>query len=346
MRRILIGILGLSTLITAVVAISNPSVQVFSSFNEVWAVVSEAPNFPSDHNKFDVIQEELALYGTKENPSLPQFSSKKEVAIAVATFAMRAAARLTIRDKADYRDYFKKQVHANGICFKGSWEMTEDSPYTGLFKNGTVAPIIGRFSAASPQTTNDQNRSFGLAGKIFPTNDLNEEVATANFFTVDNLNGTAVNQALDVIYSNEPVLDLSGSKNPFASDFNPIKVLDAIFGAADVNPNIRQVYPIAEAGELADAATKAPVWMRIRLQNQTDQDGISQPDFRSELLAYENGLTLSVEVSDVTKDASLDLENQKEWKKLGVIKIEEMVTAFGCDRRLHFAHPKFKVLDN
>lgn len=338
-RKISIALFGAVVLISTV-AVSNSSTQDLSSFNEVWAVISQDPIVDPNSSKAEQIQQDLALYGTKESPTLPQLSSREEVQKSIINLGMWLAARLTTRSNVDYREYFKKLVHANGICFQGTWNITEDSPYSGLFRTGTLAPIIGRVSAASPQTMNDKNRSFGFAGKIFPTTNPDEKVRTANFFTVHNLNGTAVNQFLDVTLTNEPPVDLSGSINPLADNFNPIRGLDKIFGFVDVNPNIRPLYPISRAKETAMADVKTPIWMRIRLEDQNAQDGINQTDFREELLDYET-LTFAIEVSDTTKDALIDPENQTDWKKLGQIKTQPMVVSFGCDRRLHFPHPKF-----
>ena len=62
-------------------------------------------------------------------------------------------------------------------------------------------------------------------------------------------------------------------------------------------------------------------------------------DFRDELLQAlkDNGsLKMEIEVSETTsnKDAKTG------WTKLGQIQFDRALVSYGCDRRLHFGHPK------
>src|SRR5205807_8505365 len=63
-------------------------------------------------------------------------------------------------------------------CFAGNWEITQDSPYSGFFRKGSQALMIGRLSAASPVTSRGEKRAFGFAGKIFPTTDAEDRKST------------------------------------------------------------------------------------------------------------------------------------------------------------------------
>jgi hypothetical protein len=313
----------------------NSAPPVASSFNEVWKVVSETPNIASLQGR-DMVEMagDIELYGTSEEPKLPHHSGTLDVLASIASGAMLQAAKRTVHSSADYRTYFKKLVHANGICFSGLWQITEESGYSGLFEKGASALIIGRVSAASPQTTNNKARSFGFAGKLFPTLNPDEPVATANFFTVHDLNGTEVAHALDVAYTNEPPVNLSGIRNL------PLKILNDIFALADKNPGVRPLYPIGQAGLREGAADVTPKWMRIRVASGVQNALVNDADFRNELSArnYPSGLLFTIEVSDTTKDTLSDAG----WKKVGQIRTSPMITTFGCDRRLHFDHPKTK----
>jgi hypothetical protein len=296
-----------------------------ASFNEVWNVVTVAPEVTQENAA------DLALYGTSLNPTLPQYSSNIDIIKSIFNFSMVGAAKRTVNETVDYRPYFKKEVHANGICFAGVWEATEDSKFTGLFAKGATALMVGRVSAASPQTTNDDKRSFGFAGKLFPTLDPGLPVKTANFFTIQHLNGTDAAHVLDVAYVNEPPVDMSDI---------PIRILNWIFSFADINPGVRPLYPIAQAGLPVTASDVTPQWMRIRVAPTVQNPNVHDADFRNELSArnYPQGLIFTVEVSDTTKDP-LAVSG---WNKIAQIRTSAMTTTFGCDRRLHFAHAKSK----
>ena len=333
-----VSVLGISVGV-AMANSSQSSLNKGASFNDVWNVVTVAPKVDLSQatDSFSrrealSIQKDIELYGTTENPKLPQYSGLFSALKSIANGTLKAAALRTVSNHDDFHDYFEKLVHSNGICFSGMWEITEDSPYSGYFKKGSSALMIGRISAASPQTTNDKNRSFGFAGKLFPTTNPNEVVSTANFFTVHNLNGTAVKHALDVSFVNEPPVDLSGF-------LNPLKIVNDIFDAADLHPGVRPLYPISRAGLDQGASAVTPKWMRIHVAPQVQSPDATDSDFRNELSAknYPNGLVFLVDVSDETKDPNAN----SGWKNIGQIRTSALTTTFGCDRRLHFPHPRF-----
>lgn len=320
------------------IAQSGPEPGQGSSFNDVWSVVKATPgiDFEMIHQKPSSYTDDVAAYGTPDSPRLPQYSGALDAIKAIATDALRRAAVRTVNNEDDYRGYFKKLVHANGTCFSGVWEINSDSEYSGLFKKDSKALLIGRISAASPQTVREKGklRSFGFAGKLFPTTNPNEKVTTANFFTVHDLNGTEAPRAIDVAYVNEPPVDLSGFKNP-------LKIVNFIFELADVNPGIRPLYPISRAGLEPGMKPVTPKWMRVRAAPGSKSAAADDAaDFRAELSAknYPKGIEYLIDVSDVTKDP----QASEGWRQIGRIRTGAMNTTFGCDRRLHFPHPKFK----
>jgi hypothetical protein len=298
-----------------------------ASFNEVWKVVTVNPTTVTED-----MENDIRSYGTPNNPTLPSYSGLLS-AIGSLFGALGNAANLTIQNHDDYHHYFEKLVHSNGTCFAGAWEMTEDSKYSGFFQKGSSGLIIGRISVAGPTPTNDSSRAFGFAGKIFPTTNPDEVVQTANFFTVDNLNGTKAKHALDVAFINEPPVDLSGGI------LNPLNLVNRIFEGADIHPTMRPVYPISDAGRIPGTPKITPKWLRIRVAKGIKLPNANDSDFRNELSArnYPNGLIFTVDVSDTTKDAYSD----SGWQKVGQIRTSALVTTFGCDRRLHFPHPTF-----
>ena len=65
----------------------------------------------------------------------------------------------------------RRIIAPNGICVLGTWEITEDNPYTGYFKKGSKGLTIGRFSSDGNETKRGQRRSISLGMKIYPTMD-------------------------------------------------------------------------------------------------------------------------------------------------------------------------------
>ena len=66
----------------------------------------------------------------------------------------------------------------------------------------------------------------------------------------------------------------------------------------------------------------------------------NKQDFRLEVLKAfsDNGvLRFKIEVSNTTKDKDSHLG----WNEIGTITEEKAYVNYGCDRRLHFGHPKF-----
>ena len=80
-----------------------------------------------------------------------------------------------------------------------------------------------------------------------------------------------------------------------------------VFSAADKDPGIRQLYPIAELG--LDAGKKAVSPTGLMLKSETvERTGIE--DFRNELQLkhYPNGLTFGIYTSETTRSIPTRLE--------------------------------------
>lgn len=75
------------------------------------------------------------------------------------------------------------------------------------------------------------------------------------------------------------------------------------------------------------------------LKASSDVPIIDKEDFRDELdvAHYPNGIVFDIYVSDVTHKS-----NEDGWKRIGLIHLDDSMVSYGCDRRLHFAHPKLK----
>jgi hypothetical protein len=76
------------------------------------------------------------------------------------------------------RKGFRRLVHPNGICLTGLWQITEDTGYSGYFRNGSRALIVGRYSTCcrerdGPTVKSPAHPGFGrilierIAGDMF-----------------------------------------------------------------------------------------------------------------------------------------------------------------------------------
>ncbi len=236
----------------------------------------------------------------------------------------------TLDSHANILPSFNKLAHPNGICFKGVWNIHTENKYSGYFKKNSKALIIVRASSAMSNTRRGEIRSFGFAGKIFPTMNpsLNTKENTANFFLIDDLGGTRAEHFTDVVMSNEP--SISKNSEVFKNLLYVVKIASA-FSKADNNPTIRQVYEISQLGESNNIIT--PQWMKVEAKSGQTVNAV---DFRDELKINNNKLVFNISV------ASNKIKGQKNWKDIGTISLDTSVVSNSCDHRLHFHHPKWR----
>ncbi|MDD4974594.1 MAG: hypothetical protein PHY93_09615 [Bacteriovorax sp.] len=296
-----------------------------SSFNEVRNIV-----FGANPNSSDVgIQIEMKNY---EQGRLPHYEVTSSKFIVGGVNHLLDRATRTLKDTDDYYPRLEKLVHSNGACFTGVWTMTEANPYSGFFKAGSKGLFIGRASTALTETERGDPRGFGFAGKIFPTMDQNASVKTANFFLVDVLMGTQRNRYMDVKLTNNPSLGFRASVLSMA-----LKIMK-VFKAVDSDPIYRPVYPISEMGLATGEKVKTPKFMMLETDKSVARN--DDTDFRDELSIrknHANGIKFNILVNDTSKDQAAS-----EWRRIGNIQVNESTISYGCDRRLHFAHPKMK----
>ena len=241
----------------------------------------------------------------------------------------------TLEEHADILAPFDKLAHPNGICMKGIWNIHTKNPYSGYFKRDSKALIIVRASTAMSNTHRGEIRTFGFAGKIFPslnTQKTNKE-NTANFFLIDDLGGTDAPHYTDVTLTNEPSTTITSAllKNLLYG----LKIASA-FAKVDEHPGIRQLYEISELGEKESAPIITPKWMKIEAKaGQT----VDASDFRDELrIAPKKKLVFIISVA-----SKENKQGKKEWQSIGTITLDASVVSSSCDHRLHFHHPKWRA---
>jgi hypothetical protein len=307
----------LLTLTTTAATAAGPPPYQGSRFADVWAQVSSDPYTQMPQEKVTV----SSFFGFFVDHLL-------------------AASRRTLADKRDLLPWFRKLVHPNGICFAGTWTITEDNPFSGYFAKGSQGLIIVRASTALSETKRGEYRVFGFAGKLFPTLDPNAVVPTANFFTIEDLGGTLRDYYLDAENTNDIILV---SPTPNAVRYAPEgAVVEADFMIADgtldpTQPALRQLYPVSQIGAPSTGAIATPTWMMIT--GSDDVPRIVADDFRQELRIanYPDGLRFDILVSDWGTRLG-----PKIWMKIGQIEVYEDALTESCDHRLHFTHPPFK----
>jgi hypothetical protein len=162
-----------------------------------------------------------------------------------------------------------------------------------MFAQGARGLVILRASVTLSDTTNGNKRAFALAGKVFPTEDADEIVPTANFFAVENFLGTDAPYFLDGVFDNEP--EISGLPAGFGALFLGLRIradLDAIdeeLSPGRANSGYRPVDGLARAGHNGDGPVKSPCSLRLSPAQATPR--VDEADFRDELalLHYPNG---------------------------------------------------------
>lgn len=293
-----------------------------SSFAEVLDVVADRnfqPHSETEAKEFSLYQQEI----------LPQYPVNSKTVFAGGSTPLERDAKRTVTERFDYYDRLPKKLHPNGVCVAGKWKITKETPYSGYFASGSSGLFVGRISVAMEDTTSADPRGFGFAGKVFPTMNENEIVKTGNFFSVDVLMGTDLAHVLDAKTTNEPEVGFRFSLIGLA-----FKIASAL-KTADENPGFRPLTQIANLGN--SGVVNQPRW--IRLSANSDVQRNSEADFRKEVLKAINEnkvVTYSIEISNTTKDRTA----KQGWDKVGEIDLNQAFVSYGCDRRLHFAHPK------
>lgn len=274
---------------------------------------------------------------------LPQQEVKISKFFAGLKDLMLESSKRTLSDQSDVLPYFEKLVHPNGICMKAEWTITEPSAYTGAFRQGTKNLMIVRASTALTNTKSNQNRAFGIAGKIFPTADEfhDSPVKTANFFTIENLGGTRKKYFLDSVNTND-IIQINPSFTAFMKSLEGLVVARDFPLAEGSNLQtalIRELYPISELGLKAGEKAVTPIWMKIEAAEGMPR--VDEDDFRDELnLAnYPQGLRFSISVASEGSRFG-----DKAWQKIGHIEVLETMVSDSCDHRLHFAHPRARKI--
>ena len=260
-------------------------------------------------------------------------------------------ARSDLRWGAD-RKGFRRIIHPNGICLTGSWEISEQTPYSGYFQRNSRALVVARYSTCCKETRRGHERSLSLVGKLFPTTDPghSEPLRTANFITQEDIGGDRTDYINDAELRNAP--NTTSWRRGFGV---PVLLVEAIFfGKIDKEPTQRQLYQIAELGKPESEPTRAPTFMRLLVDPAQPRIPGQALDFRDEIMAqmFDRGdpvakrtLTFHIEVTDEGSTRGPNFFQRRSfanWKRIGRLTFDNAVASYNGDFVIHFTHPTWR----
>jgi hypothetical protein len=302
------------------------------------------------------------VWGAKGNAPLERFPVTfmpliKGMLPGGGTWQFLAAARRVLATDSDLRwgphgKGYQRLLHTNSIIMTGRWEITEDTPYSGYFHNGSRGLIIARYSTCCTETRRGNMRSLSMIGRIYPTTDPNhpEPLPTACFMSQEDIGGEVTANINDAKLRNAPNTTVSRRGSGM-----PILMLSGIvFTKAEKQPTIRQVYQIAELEKPPAEATRAPEFMQLTVAAGQPVIAGDNLDFRDEIMAhiYDPGdpapkrkLVFDIETSDTGTTHGTAFKERRDitnWKKIGTITFDAAVVSFNGDHVFHVNHPAWR----
>lgn len=247
---------------------------------------------------------------------------------------------------------FRRMLHPNGVCLSGVWEITEPTPYSGYFAEGSRGLVIGRYSVCC-ETRRGRSRSLALIGKLFPTTnpDHAAPLRTASFVTQQDIGGDNTRYINDVELLNAP--NTTGWRR--GSGIPVLLVTGIVFTLVDREPTIRQLYEVAELGKPSDEPTRAPAFMRLLVASDQPRIEGEDLDFRDEIMRqiFDRGdrvpkrrITFSIEVTDVGQTHGAGVYQRRDfqgWRRIGTLTFDDAVASYNGDFVLHFNHPTWRA---
>ncbi|MDH3600527.1 MAG: hypothetical protein OEU26_12905 [Candidatus Tectomicrobia bacterium] len=297
--------------------------------------------------------------GQKPGP-LPMFKSRIRNAWRGLFFGeniFRQASARVIDSRADLRwgedgKGYRRIIAPNGICVLGTWEITEDNPFTGYFTKGSKGIVIGRVSSDGNETKRGQRRSISLGLKIYPTTDVDhkEPLIPASVIVQEDLGG------MRTAYINDAELMNAPSIHAYRRGIFVLIMLRAnsIFTKLDKVAGSRQVSEVAELGKPADVQTIAPKHMLLKMAPGQRKIEGARLDFREEIYQhiYEGGtdeptgaMEFDISVADYGRETGLPAVTTmtvNDWHEIGKMRWTEAVASYNGDHVIHFHHPGWR----
>ncbi len=272
-------------------------------------------------------------------------------------YAFLHAAKRTVDAASDLRwgpdgKGFRRLLHPNGICLTGTWQITEDTAYSGYFRKDSRALIVGRYSTCCSEPRRGHSRSLSLVGKLYPTVDADHgaPLRTASFITQEDIAGDYTDCINDAVLLNAP--NTTAWRRGLG--VGVLIVTGVVLKIADNKPSIRQLYQIAELGKAAGEPTRAPTFMRLVVAPEQRRIDGENLDFRDEVMAqiYDPGdaapkrkLTFHIEVTDEGETHGLPVLERRtfrNWRHIGSIVFDQAIASYNGDFVIHFNHPSWR----
>jgi hypothetical protein len=302
------------------------------------------------------------VWGGKGEPALPVYKvTLSSVLRGILPFGkqylFRQATERAVDSHADLRwghdrKGFRRLLHPNGICLTGLWEITEQTGYSGYFREKSRALVVGRYSTCCTETRRGNMRSLALVGKLFPTTDVNhaEPLRTAMFITQEDIAGERTDYINDAELRNAPNVHAwrRGRGVPI------LLLTGALFKRVDSEPSQRQLYQIAELGKPSSEPTISPQFMRLLVTAEQPRIEGAGLDFRDEIMAqiFDRGdavrkrtLTFRIEVTDEGSTRGtpiLQRRTFRNWRCIGRLVFDDAVVSYNGDFVVHFNHPTWR----
>jgi hypothetical protein len=309
-----------------------------------------------------------ALYANpyREGPSgqvpgpLPMFKSSIRNAwkgtFHPPNFLKQASAR-AVDSRADLRwgpdgKGYRRILAPNGICALGTWEITEETPYTGYFKKGARGLSIARFSSDGNETRRGQRRSLSIGMKIYPTTDPNHPtpLVPASVIAQEDLGGMHTDFINDAELRNAP--NVHGYRRGIY--FLVLLRAGLHFTRLDKVADSRQLYEVAELGKPAGDPTRAPANILLKMSpNQLRIKG-NDLDFRDEIYSHmfpaagmepTGSMEFDISVSDNSRKSGIpgfERVTVTDWKRIGRLKFTEAIASYNADHVIQFHHPGWR----
>jgi hypothetical protein len=269
---------------------------------------------------------------------------------------LQAAAR-TVDSEAELRwgsdgKGFRRLLHPSGVCLTGRWEVTEPTPYTGYFRQGSRGLLIARYSTCCTETRRGHSRSLALVARLYPTTDPGhaEPLRAASIITQEDLGGERTD------FINDAELRSAPDNHTWRRGAGlPILLLTGLaLMRADRQPSIRQLYEVAELGTPFGEPTRSPEFFRLVVDEHQPRIEGAGLDFRDEVLGqiYDRGdpapkreLVFHVEVSDEGTTRNLRLVETRDirnWRRIGRMVFTEAAASYNGDFVFHVHHPTWR----
>ena len=273
-------------------------------------------------------------------------------------YLFRQAVERAVDSHADLRwgaagKGFRRLLHPNGVCLTGRWKITEATEYSGYFRLGSEALVVGRYSTCCTESRRGYTRSLALVGKLFPTTDAShaEPLRTASFFTQQDIGGDHTDYINDAELRNAP--DVTATRR--GGGLPILLITGLVFQRADKEPGQRQLYQIAELGKPESEPTRSPKFMRLLVAAEQPRIEGDRLDFRDEVMAqiFDHGeatpqrtLTFNIEVTDDGSRHGPNLfqrHNFSNWRRIGKLTFDNAVVSYNGDFVVHFNHPTWRT---